>query len=343
MGEPRNWDMLARYLANEVTPEEATEIQAWIDSDPENQIMVQKLKASFSIADTEEASDLNVLWNEISREIGRSKYGIAHTPSRLGLFEWLRRAVAARPILVPAAVMGMLFALGWIPYHFIWDSPAMLTVAVPFGERKTVDLQDGTHVVLDAGSQIQYPEHFADDSRHIRLQGAGYFQVTRDATRPFVVTASDGEIEVLGTAFDVQCWDETPVVVSVEEGRVKFGRLRSAADQSVVLVANQSSELSADAGPTPPITIDVSRRLAWMRDEVFYDDTRLADILDRLHRWHTFNFTVSDPTLLDERLTVHLFKSDLQGSADLLAQLLGLEVVRDATTIRLTRSKSRSH
>lgn len=336
MSEPQSWDMLARYLANETTAEEAAEIQAWMDSDPENRLMVQKLKASFSVTVDEDASDLNALWSKIAQEVGRSKYGIARTSSRKSLFEWIRQAISARPVWVPVGAMAVLLAVAWLPYYY-WKSPDLLTVEVPFGERLTVDLQDGSRVVLDAGSRLLYPEQFADDSRHVTLSGQGYFQVSPDAARPFVVTAGYGEVEVLGTAFDVQSWDDSPVVVSVAEGRVKFARVRGDGDQSVVLGADQVSTLGSAGGPTSPTTADVSRRLAWMRDEVFFDDAPLSEILDRLRRWHSVAFSVPDPTLLDERLTLHLFKSDLSGSLELITRLLNLEMSREDASVRLTR------
>jgi ferric-dicitrate binding protein FerR (iron transport regulator) len=344
MREPQSWGMLARYLANEASPEEAKEVQAWMASDPENQLMVQKLKASFSIAAAEdEVSDLNVLWSKIAHEIGRSRYGLTRATSRHSFVGWLRHFLSPQPVLsfrsllLPAAAMVGVLALAWIPYQFFWKSPDMVEADVPLREQMTVDLNDGTRVVLDAGSQLQYPEQFADNSRHVVLRGQGYFQVARDAARPFVVTAGHGEIEVLGTAFDVQSWDSSLVIVTVEEGRVKFERARGGAGQSVVLEARQSSTLGSSGGPTPPATVDVTRLLAWMRDEIFCDDVPLSAVLDRLRRWHNVEISVSDPALLDERLTLHLVKSDMQGSLELVTRLLGLNVVGDANSYRLVR------
>ncbi len=344
MSEPQNWDLLARYLANEASPAEVTEVQAWMASDPKNQFMVQKLRASFSIDVAEdEVSDLNALWSKIAQEIGRSKYGISRARSRHSIADWITRFLPPQPVLslrsvlLPAAAMAALLVLVWIPYQMLWKSPGMVEVNVPLGERTTLALNDGTRVVLDAGSQLLYPEQFADGSRQVVLQGQGYFQVTRDASRPFIVTAGKGEIEVLGTAFDVRSWDGSPMIVSVETGRVKFGLVGGGANRFVVLEAHQSSTLGTDGSPTPPSTVDVTRRLAWLRDEIFCDDVPLSDVLDRLRRWHDVEISVSDPALLDEHLTLHLVKSDMQSSFDLVGRLLGLDLVRDGNSYQFVR------
>lgn len=334
MSEPIDWDMLAKYLADEASAEEAREIRSWIDSDPENRLMVERLRASFAVSPLhEEASDLNAMWSRIAAEAGRSKYGITREKPRHGWIEAMKQTLSLRPgwsfkpVIVTALAMATVVALVWFPYQAYWGGTEMTTIRTPLGQTAIVELHDGSRIVLDAGSELRHPVEFADGSRHVTLKGQAYFQVKRDESRPFRVTAAAATVEVLGTAFEVTSWDEASTTVTVEEGRVRFVRSDTHLVQSVVLAANQMSRLDARGAPSSPASVDASRRLAWLRDEVFFDDVPLADVLDRLHRWHDVRIVVSESSLLDEHLTVHLVKSDLQGSLDLVARILGMDVV----------------
>lgn len=336
MSEPKDWDILAKYLANEATAEESREIQSWIDSDPENKLMVERLKASFAITPLQEdASDLTAIWSQISAEVRRSKYGIRREMPRRTWIESVKRALSLRPVwsfrpvLTTALAVAAVVALVWYPYQAYWRGPEMMTIHAPLGQTVNVELQDGSQVVLDAGSELRHPAEFTGESREVTLAGQAYFQIKRDESRQFNVIAGNGTVKVLGTAFEVICWSGSSTMVTVAEGRVSFGRSESSARESVVLTANQMSWLGPVGTPSSPTEVDASRRLAWLRDEVFFDDVSLKDVLDRLHRWHNVRILVSEDGVLDERVTVHLVKSDLQGSLELIGRILDLDATSE--------------
>lgn len=345
MSEPKDWDILAKYLANEASAEEVREIQSWIDSDPENRLMVERLQASFTVSPLqEEASDLDAMWNRIAAEVGRSKYGKTRERPRHGWIESMKQTLSLRPgwsfkpVLMTALAMAAVVALVWYPYQAYWDGPEMTTVRAPLGQNVNVELHDGSRIVLDAGSELHHPVEFAGGPRQVTLEGQAYFQVQRDESRPFQVTAGTATVEVLGTAFEVTSWEKSSTTVTVEEGRVRFGRSNSPEGHSVELTANQTSRLDASGNPSSPAGVDASRRLAWLRDEVYLDEVPLREVLNRIHRWHDVRVLIPEDSLLDERLTVHLLKSDLQASLDLIGRILGMDVVRENGGYRFARS-----
>jgi ferric-dicitrate binding protein FerR (iron transport regulator) len=350
MSEPRDWDILAKYLANEASAEEIREIQVWINSDPDNRLMVERLRASFAISPVqEEASDLNAMWSRIAAEVGRSKYGITRERPRRSWLESMKQALSLRPgwsfrpVLMTALAMAVVVALVWYPYQAYWGGPEMMFVRAPLGQTVNVELHDGSRVVLDAGSELRHPAEFTNGSREVTLTGQGYFQIARDEFRPFRVTAGRGTVEVLGTAFEITCWHHSSTVVTVKEGRVRFRRSESPIQESVVLTDNQMSQIYADGSPSSPAGVDASRRLAWLRDEVYFDDVPLIEVLDRLHRWHDVRVLVSEDGVLDERVTIHLVKSDLQGSLDLIGQIIGMDAMSEDGVYEFVRRGSGSN
>lgn len=86
----------------------------------------------------------------------------------------------------------------------------MNTITVPTGQRVNLLLSDGTNVWLNSGTKMRYPASFTKGKREVTLDGEGYFEVAKDTRRPFVVQTGKYDIQVLGTKFNVEAYDDDP-------------------------------------------------------------------------------------------------------------------------------------
>ncbi len=329
MKEPQNWDLLARYLAGETTTEQKQEVEKWLAEDPENRQIVEKLRMSFSISPaTEDKSDLPQLWDEIAEKavLGESSdMRPAAIETKIDrnkrMRSWPNGFSVRSPFFRIAAVAALLVIVA-ISLGSYWMSPQMVEVAVAAGEHSTLVLGDGTRVILDAGSQLKYPETFRGKSRKVFLRGEAFFQVTPDKSAPFIVSTEYSQIEVLGTSFNVRTWGSGgSVEVAVQEGHVRFGHVGKHEGNRVLLRAHQASSLLEGGTPSVPMEVDIEKQLAWMRDEVFFENAALGEVFDRLRRWYNVEVIAVDSTLLQERLTLHLSKSSIENSINLVAGL----------------------
>ncbi|MFR7879195.1 MAG: FecR family protein, partial [Butyricimonas paravirosa] len=86
-----------------------------------------------------------------------------------------------------------------------------------------MELADGTRVWLNAQSELRYPVQFIGNQRVVYLKGEGYFEVTSNEEKPFIVrTLSDVEVKVLGTRFNVSAYeDDADVTTTLAEGSVE--------------------------------------------------------------------------------------------------------------------------
>ena len=104
-----------------------------------------------------------------------------------------------------AAMLALAVGIGWgyVSYHeHSWE--ALTTrISAPEGQRVNLKLQDGTEVWLNSGAELEYPSLFAGDTRRVRLAGEAFFDVSHDASKPFVVETFACRVEVLGTRFNV--------------------------------------------------------------------------------------------------------------------------------------------
>lgn len=115
-------------------------------------------------------------------------------------------------------------------------------------------LEDGSKITLQPNSTLQYPENFADDRRDVYLTGEAFFEVARNAQKPFSVYANKLVTQVLGTSFSIRAYDEEKdIMVAVKTGKVSVfteGGKKITAEQKdpqsegAVLTPNQQIKFS---------------------------------------------------------------------------------------------------
>lgn len=153
----------------------------------------------------------------------------------------------------------------------------------------TVELEDGSHVYLNRHSRLNV--RFDGDRRAVSLpQGEAAFDVAHDRAHPFVVTAGDHRIEVLGTAFNVVN-HSGDFAVAVERGVVV---VTPASSTPVRLAAGQALALD---GRQPPILARVAPEgaSAWRRGVLIYRDRPLGEVADDLSRYLDKPVVLSTP------------------------------------------------
>jgi len=156
------------------------------------------------------------------------------------------------------------------------------SIKTPKGGIYQVVLPDGSKAWLNSASSISFPSKFAATERNVSIEGEVYFEIKRDASRPFRVNASRQQIEVLGTKFNVNAYEDEPYVrTSLIEGSVKV----KGAKQEHVL--KPGFELSTTRNGRDKVgQADIEAIMAW-KDGVFqFDRVDLEVLLRQLARWY---------------------------------------------------------
>lgn len=166
-------------------------------------------------------------------------------------------------------------------------------IVVPEGKTFKITLSDGTQVWLNANSQLSYPSRFTGVSREVKLKGEAYFKVVHDATHPFVIHAGDVSTKVLGTEFNIRCYDTADTHVTLVNGSVQVNTKQ----KQVVIRPGEDVRL---AGNKIEISdVDVNDFTSWRDGLIFFDNATLRDILQQLGSWYNVNVICSNPSLLD--------------------------------------------
>lgn len=158
-----------------------------------------------------------------------------------------------------------------------------LTLEVPTAGTYSVVLSDGTTVWLNAASKLEYPDQFAGDERRVKLVGEAFFQVAKDASKPFRIEVENTVIEVLGTSFNVNAYHKE-INTSLVEGKVKI----MSQGRETYLSPGNEAIISANKIDVQPA--DIQKNTAWQRGEFVLDGSSFAEIIDQVSRWYNVEF-----------------------------------------------------
>ena len=96
-------------------------------------------------------------------------------------------------------------------------------MSTPRGGQYQIVLADGSKIWLNSSSSIKFPIAFLGNERNVELTGEGYFEIAHDATKPFKVSVNGMDVEVLGTHFNINAYnDEASIKTTLLEGSVKI-------------------------------------------------------------------------------------------------------------------------
>ena len=173
---------------------------------------------------------------------------------------------------------------------------------VPRGGEYTVTLSDGTVVYLNSGSELRYPVAFGAERRDVFLSGEGYFEVAKDAERPFFVNADKLKIRVYGTSFNVNTYNIANVETVLVEG--KIGIQGNNAEYTVK--PGQLALYNREKGTMEIRDVDVRPYVAWKEHEFMFDNESLEEIMNTLSLWYDVDVFFQTVSLKQLHFTGHL-------------------------------------
>ncbi len=159
-------------------------------------------------------------------------------------------------------------------------SDGYCVVSTPAATTTLVTLSDGTKVMLNANSTLEYPASFDDaEVREVRLKGEAHFEVTKNPHRPFVVKAGEMQTQVLGTIFDVKAYRKDAPKVTLMQGKVKV----SNADTEVEMRPGQTATLQSDKIVVSKASSSASD---WLEGDFDMDQVTLAEAMSDIGAWY---------------------------------------------------------
>lgn len=164
------------------------------------------------------------------------------------------------------------------------------TLTTEKGETFKIRLPDNTMIWLNADSRLTYPENIATAGlRKVNLRGEGYFQVAKKTSHPFIVATENQLVEVLGTHFNVNAYEQV-TKTTLEEGSVKVS---SGKNEQII---NPGQQAVTRNHQIAVINADMDEALAWKNGYFRFKAENITTIMTKLSRWYNIEVVyMGDP------------------------------------------------
>lgn len=325
-------NIITRYFAGEATPEEVSELSAWVSSTPENrQVFEESGNAWFRASESHFLydPDLDKEWEAIQGKIegikaDKEAYPISRSFSQISTSWFLRFAA----VLLIAIVVGFLI-------NFFIAGPENLIVQT--GEVMTeLTLPDGSVVTLNQNTTFQYPEKFRKGQRIVSLDGEAYFKVAHDPENPFILEHNNIRIKVLGTSFSVKTGArEDNLEVVLINGQVAVYYENEGTNLQTIY-PGEKAEVEKSGHH-----IEVSRNnnpnfLSWKTGLFVFEDETLDNIVSVLNNAYNKKIILRDDHIGHCRMTATFDRQTLEVVLEIIAATLDLQIQSDGTAFVLT-------
>jgi transmembrane sensor len=202
------------------------------------------------------------------------------------------------------------------------------TISTPMGGKFKVIFPDGSLVVLNAASTLKYPVHFDEKLRKVFFTGEAYFEIAkledkRKKRVPFYVYSSDQIVEVLGTHFNINSYDnEEYSKTTLLEGSVKITNEKSAAIGKILKPGQQAVIKRGDV-QTKIMIADQAQALAWKDGYFLFKNTNIKDVVNELERWYNVDIQYEE-AMEFENITGYISRNVKISSVLKMLQLSGI-------------------
>lgn len=277
-----NTELLQKYISGNATEAEKQHVTKWMQESPENMREYMAQRKLYDIA----------LWR--TAPIAEEK----RQPKKI---------FSLRTLWIEAAKIAAIFAvilLGthfWFEKHSIEQSESLQSIHVPAGQRAELMLADGTKVWLNSLSTLTFPGNFTGDIRNVKLDGEGYFAVTKNAEQPFIVETNKCSVKVLGTEFNVMAY----ATDSIWETALLKGAIEilspSATMNGMKLEPNTMASLKEDR--LIKGRIKAPDHFLWREGLICFNNVSVKDMLEKLKLYYGVDIVVNNTKILNNRYT----------------------------------------
>ncbi len=172
---------------------------------------------------------------------------------------------------------------------------------IPRGEMFKVVLSDGTEVLLNADSRLSYPSVFKGKQRIVALEGEAYFNVAKDAERPFIVKSGALYTKVLGTIFNICNYNSDKTTITLIEGKVEISD--KSGTQRLEIAAGEKASITPEGIFVEKA--DTNSYVYWKEGYFYFDDCTMVDMMKEIGRWYNVDIEFRNRQAMELRM--HFF------------------------------------
>ncbi len=281
--------IIEKYLAGEATEDEIKQLFEWVEADAGNRnILIQYKKALALLASGDE--DTNEAWTQfiLPRLKGRNI-----------------RQLIYRMVQI-AALFVFVFGLGMLVYHMFLvpsreslEYTSGLKVDVPLGQMANLTLPDGTKVMLNSGTTLEYGHRFGLGQREVFLEGEAFFEVFGDQDHPFIVNTTSLDFKVFGTSFNIEAYpEEIKTTATLVEG--SLGIIGKNGDEISRLDPGENLLFDRKNSKMVISRVNTGIYTSWRDGIIIFRNEKLKEIAKKMERWYNLEIVIQREALAEE-------------------------------------------
>jgi len=278
-----NTEELLNYIEGNSSDQQKVEITNWLDSDPKNMREFLALRKLHDITIWQQSPDSEA----------------AQKTHKISI--WRRRSFYLEVTKIAAVLLVAIF----VSHYFLPDfkaekAVAMQTIHVPAGQRAEIILADGTRVWLNAKSTLTFPNQFSEETREVRLDGEGFFDVTHNKAKPFIVKTNKYDVKVWGTKFNLMAYSEKGIFeTSLLEGSVEV--LKSGSSKGTLIKPEE--RIFETDNRLEKAAILYPNHFLWKEGIISFNDESFRDMANKLELYFDIKLIVKNDKISNYRCT----------------------------------------
>jgi transmembrane sensor len=367
--------LIAKYLDNQCSPEEKRKLYEMLISEDNDdsfkEVLFSQLNENLTDNFKNHSADFERIYRKIIAEINHREtkdLEIQQLQKRMKVKKLFFEAISV------AAVLCIVFFLGSITgKHITSSANSSLSKAItyseikaPLGARSVITLNDGTEVMLNAGSSLKYGSDFNSLNRDLILEGEAYFKVAKNKDLPLIVNAGKINIKATGTEFNVKAYSDDGIIeTTLVDGEVEISQIgNNDKNRILVLEPNQKAlyvsesdkltlervkEIEPLAVKPPKIITDnllvnpetdVEQATAWTKNKLIIRSENLESLCTKLQRKYDVTFIFRDEDIKKQRFSGILLDETFQQVMDVIKLTAPVDYMLDGKTVMLISNKN---
>lgn len=339
-------ELIVDSLAGRASKERSKELTHWISESADNKQYydhVKKIYDSLEIIKSRSPFNKDRAYNlfiERVREEQRKQEYVSVPALNVEIAEqnkvgysrktliWMTTAAASLALIIGLSIPFLTKNAGIAP-------PSKVLVESPRGEKSKIYLPDGTLVWLNSGSQLAYYTDFNSGNRKVLLEGEAFFDVSKNKELPFDVYAGNLKIEVLGTSFNVNSYNEDKnTVISLLEGQVA---VMDAQNEKLLskIFPQQKIVVDRTTNNYELLSCDADMDGIWRYGQLKINNDPMSQVIAKMERWYGVNINLEGKQL-SERYWLTIKTESLTEILELINKItpISYQIKGEEVTIR---------
>jgi transmembrane sensor len=314
--------LIMKFLAGNCSEKESAQLKAWVSRSTENEKMFNDLQQVWRT--TESVSAIPDFQTE--QEWSKFKSSIENAGRQSsGTFklwpDWMKVAASVTFLVLSSLVLYQVF--------FNHQQVTKQTS----GNTLHFKLPDGSSVWLNENSRLTYSDNFNAIDRVVTFDGEGFFEIAKNADKPFIVRLQNSQVKVLGTSFNVNAYSAASCTeVSVKTGLVSFSSLGNQYG-GILLKPGEMGMLNKGADSVVRMLADNFNLLAWKEKRLMFKKTPLDSVIKTLNKYFKKTISVKNNALLKCTFTSTFNNPTWDEVIEALKVSLDLTVLQDKDAI----------